>query len=203
MRALKRLLEKRTRRATIVAVAVLAVFGAAALAGPRSPVGSPLRLSAGVGRSLQGGGPPVATHPSARVAHQKALPKPATRRSPKVLHLRKASSAVFDARHLHGRVVKRERPEVRSPGGFLQAGETAAEAAPSTQAVLPERVTAAAIANAASAAPAPDSSFDGLDFANWGAGHPPDTNGDVGPNYFIQTVNTSIGIYDKTSHARV
>src|SRR6478752_5070954 len=38
----------------------------------------------------------------------------------------------------------------------------------------------------------------GLDFAHFGAGHPPDTSGAVGPDNFIQTVNTSIGIYDKT-----
>jgi len=38
----------------------------------------------------------------------------------------------------------------------------------------------------------------GLDYAHWGAGHPPDTSGAVGPNQFVQTVNTSIGVYDKT-----
>src|SRR5207302_4756295 len=38
----------------------------------------------------------------------------------------------------------------------------------------------------------------GLDFANWGDGWPPDTNGDVGPTYYIQTVNTSIGIFRKS-----
>ncbi len=51
----------------------------------------------------------------------------------------------------------------------------------------------------AAPAPAPDSGFDGLDFANWGAGHPPDTNGDVGPTYYIQTINSSIGIFDKST----
>ena len=51
--------------------------------------------------------------------------------------------------------------------------------------------------------PAPLSSFAGLDHQNWGAGWPPDTNGDVGPVYYIQTVNTSIGIYTKTTGARV
>src|SRR5262249_9007021 len=50
----------------------------------------------------------------------------------------------------------------------------------------------------AAAAPPPSLTFDGLDFATWGAGHPPDTNGDVGPNNYIETVNTSIGIYSKT-----
>ena len=54
-----------------------------------------------------------------------------------------------------------------------------------------------------SPAPAPDSSFEGLDFANWGQGHPPDTNGDVGPNYYIETINVSIGIYDKSNGNRV
>jgi hypothetical protein len=52
-------------------------------------------------------------------------------------------------------------------------------------------------------APSPIASFEGLDFANWGNGHPPDTNGDVGPEYYIQSVNTSIGIYRKTDGVRV
>src|SRR5262249_23666304 len=49
----------------------------------------------------------------------------------------------------------------------------------------------------------PIQNFDGLDFANWGGGHPPDTNGDVGPTYYIQTVNTSIGVFDKATGARL
>ena len=48
------------------------------------------------------------------------------------------------------------------------------------------------------AMPAPGANFLGLDQASWGAGWPPDTNGDVGPSHYIQTVNTSIGIYNKT-----
>ncbi len=47
--------------------------------------------------------------------------------------------------------------------------------------------------------PNPIQSFDGLDNANWGlVGGPPDTVGDVGPNHYIQAVNTSIGIFNKT-----
>jgi hypothetical protein len=46
--------------------------------------------------------------------------------------------------------------------------------------------------------PSPMQNFDGLDHATWGAGYPPDTNGDVGPNHYIQTVNTAVGIYSKT-----
>lgn len=52
-------------------------------------------------------------------------------------------------------------------------------------------------------APTPSASFEGLDFLNWGAGHPPDTNGDVGPTYYIQTINTSIGIFRKSDGVRV
>jgi hypothetical protein len=32
---------------------------------------------------------------------------------------------------------------------------------------------------------------------------PPDTNGDVGPNHYVQTVNTSIGIYNKNTGALI
>jgi hypothetical protein len=58
-------------------------------------------------------------------------------------------------------------------------------------------------------APSTLASFDGLAFneqcngAQCGDGHPPDTNGDVGPTYYIQTINTAVGIYDKSSGARV
>jgi len=47
--------------------------------------------------------------------------------------------------------------------------------------------------------PAPSAVFNGLDYASAGNGYPPDTNGDVGPSYFVQSVNTSIGIFSKTS----
>ncbi len=56
---------------------------------------------------------------------------------------------------------------------------------------------------ASAPAPPPSSSFAGLDLATWGAGWPPDTNGDVGPTYYVQTVNTSIGMFDKSTGTRV
>ncbi|MGE5234399.1 MAG: carboxypeptidase regulatory-like domain-containing protein, partial [Acidobacteriota bacterium] len=65
------------------------------------------------------------------------------------------------------------------------------------------RASAAALPGRSAPAPSPNASFDGLDFANWGAGHPPDPNGDVGPTYYIQTINTSIGIYRKSDGVRV
>jgi len=47
-------------------------------------------------------------------------------------------------------------------------------------------------------APAPSTSFEGLNRTAFGSGFPPDTNGDVGPNHFIETINTAVGIYSKT-----
>jgi hypothetical protein len=65
------------------------------------------------------------------------------------------------------------------------------------------------LADAPSSAPAPQpttqvpapaaTSFDGLDFTNWGDGHPPDTVGDVGPNDYVEAVNTAFAVYDKSS----
>ena len=58
-------------------------------------------------------------------------------------------------------------------------------------------------------APAPGISFEGLHFTEactggqCGDGHPPDTNGDVGPNHYVQAINVAIGIYDKTSGSRL
>ncbi|HTG93921.1 MAG TPA: hypothetical protein VL866_15115, partial [Pyrinomonadaceae bacterium] len=81
--------------------------------------------------------------------------------------------------------IKKPRREPKDPGPEL----------PSTQG--PD--TALQQVAPAAAAPAPSASFPGLDFANWGSGWPPDTNGDVGPNHYIQTVNSSIGIFDKAT----
>jgi len=47
--------------------------------------------------------------------------------------------------------------------------------------------------------PTPTLTFNALNFSTNGAGHPPDTNGDVGLNHFMESVNTSIGIYTKTT----
>ena len=45
--------------------------------------------------------------------------------------------------------------------------------------------------------------FAGMYYSANGAGWPPDTCGDVGGNYFVQAVNTSIGIYNKSTGALV
>jgi hypothetical protein len=49
--------------------------------------------------------------------------------------------------------------------------------------------------------PTPTLTFDALTFNLNGNGHPPDTNGDVGINHYVLSVNTSIGIYTKTTGA--
>src|SRR5579859_823907 len=93
---------------------------------------------------------------------------------------------------------KFERPEFEPPAIVpVPYPETSSGSLPAT---------AAGGTNASSPsapAPAPSSSFEGLDFTNWGAGHPPDPNGDIGPLYYIQTINTSVGIYDKSDGSRV
>jgi hypothetical protein len=53
------------------------------------------------------------------------------------------------------------------------------------------------------AMPSTITDFNGMNLSSNGAGWPPDTNGDVGPTYFVQTVNTSIGIYNKSTGALV
>jgi hypothetical protein len=62
---------------------------------------------------------------------------------------------------------------------------------------------------ALAAMPAPTSNFAGMSFSTTfggtqvGAGWPPDTNGDVGPTYYIQAVNTGYGIFSKATGALV
>jgi hypothetical protein len=52
------------------------------------------------------------------------------------------------------------------------------------------------------AAPTPSTSFDGMSSAQSGCSClPPDTNGDVGPSHYIQSVNSSIKIFDKSGNA--
>jgi hypothetical protein len=117
--------------------------------------------------------------------------------APRRQSLRPQAGPVVTPRHFNGDVRRiprgnvvhpEQRPEPEAP--VENVGPAAADGAVQTEA-------------ATAAAPGPTSSFAGLDFANWGAGWPPDTNGDVGPNHYIQTVNTSIGIFDKSTGARV
>ena len=92
---------------------------------------------------------------------------------------------------------KRARPEREPPLSALQPTGAAAP------------VGAGTAPTGAAPAPAPLSSFEGLQYTEdcggiqCGDGHPPDTNGDVGPAYYIETVNTAVGIYDKSTGSRI
>jgi hypothetical protein len=90
---------------------------------------------------------------------------------------------------------KRERPEREEPDIERTAIQRGVNP--------PPEVSTPSVPAQNAPAPPPIMNFDGLDFANWGAGHPPDTNGDVGPTYYIQTINTSIGIFRKSDGVRV
>jgi hypothetical protein len=99
-----------------------------------------------------------------------------------------AGFAHFDGniRHIpRGNLVRsEERPQPKAPDDVLP-GPTTQDPALQTSA-------------ATTSAPTSGTSWQGLDHTNWGAGWPPDPNGDVGPNNYVQTVNTSIGIWDKS-----
>jgi hypothetical protein len=51
--------------------------------------------------------------------------------------------------------------------------------------------------------PQPILNFDGLNVEDGGGWYPPDTNGDVGPNHYIQTVKIALGIFDKATGAEL
>ncbi|MCX6579771.1 MAG: hypothetical protein NT166_06265 [Candidatus Aminicenantes bacterium] len=51
--------------------------------------------------------------------------------------------------------------------------------------------------------PSPGRGYEGMSYTSGGAGWPPDANGDIGPDHYVQAVNTSIGIYNKGSGALV
>src|SRR5215831_3334450 len=92
---------------------------------------------------------------------------------------------------------KFERPEFEAPQVTPVPYPGTSSSTQQTSAAIEPSAPAPAIP-----APTPAKNFDGLDFANWGAGHPPDTNGDVGPNHYIQTINTSVGIFNKSDGSR-
>ena len=52
-------------------------------------------------------------------------------------------------------------------------------------------------------APPAGKSFEGLDFTTWGAAHSGGASGDVGAQYYIQTINAAVGVYDKSDGSRV
>ena len=117
-------------------------------------------------------------------------PGPIAFGKPIELQLKRASSRRFDLRSLpQTKPIQLERAELPEPAFHpvtLQGG------------VVPEPSIPVVPPVSSAPAPPPIGVFEGLDRFTWGAGSPPDTNGDVGPNNYIQTVNTSIGVFRKS-----
>jgi hypothetical protein len=103
--------------------------------------------------------------------------------------LQHAGSSSRDLRDLPARAPKRRELPAHDAPPFDPV------ALPDPLPAVVDPVTLAPTANA----PAPTANFAGLDHDTWGAGYPPDANGDVGPTYFIEAVDASIGIFDKAS----
>ena len=121
-------------------------------------------------------------------------------RRPREQRMRRSRSWDGDLRSLpQTRPVRRERPEREGPAPAprLRPGSTAVPTVSDTD------PRTSSVATVSAPAPAPLVSFDGLDYANWGAGHPPDTNGDVGPDHYIESINSSLGIYRKSDGVRL
>src|SRR5436190_6088739 len=116
---------------------------------------------------------------------------------PREMRMRRGRPFTGDLRQLpQERPIKVEIPEREgpepAPGLLVPPGE-------SQESVSKEAAVPSVPQGANAPAPPPSSNFEGLDFATWGNGHPPDTVGDVGRNYYIQTINTSVGIFDKSN----
>jgi hypothetical protein len=120
-------------------------------------------------------------------------------KGPREWKLRRARPFTGDLRTLpRTKPIKSERPEREGP----EPNPT--RFVPPRDVPVPEGNQSAGTPDASVSAPSapappPTSSFEGLDFNTWGNGHPPDTVGDVGPTYYIQSINTSIGIFDKST----
>ena len=125
-------------------------------------------------------------------ATQSTAGQPVFDQKPKELHLVKSGRQFNgDLRLLpRDKPIDMERPEHEGPEEPPLFYVPPKGTPPLAGAAQPKLVPAAP-------APTPLTSFDGLGRPP-GNGFPPDTNGDVGPNHYIQTINTSIGIYNKT-----
>ena len=86
------------------------------------------------------------------------------------------------------RDIPRDKPTTRKPMKEMKSPVTSAVVAAAADPKLQASV-------GGKAAPTAGSGFAGLNLQSNGSGWPPDTTGDVGPNYYIQAVNSSIGIY--------
>ncbi len=118
-----------------------------------------------------------------------SIPGPVSAGPPIDSAMNRASSSTLDLRLLpQTPPVRKERPEREDP--IVTPHEI--------QGIVTPPSPSFPVPESNAPAPPPAANFAGLDFANWGAGRPPDTVGDIGPNHYIQAVNTSIGVYNKS-----
>ncbi len=109
---------------------------------------------------------------------------------PTELQLKRASSVRFDLRTLpHVQQAEQDRADLPDPVFHPVTLQST---------LVPPTTNLPVVPTPSAPAPPPIAVYEGLDRFNWGAGSPPDPNGDVGPNNYIQTVNTSIGVYRKS-----
>ncbi|HWM89561.1 MAG TPA: carboxypeptidase regulatory-like domain-containing protein [Thermoanaerobaculia bacterium] len=134
------------------------------------------------------------TAASAQDLQREAVPSPVSAGQPAELTMKRAGSTNIDLRAMPEKPrFQREKPERDGPP--LNPVELpGAPTVPQVPSVTPGRNVPA---------PPPLIDFDGLDRENWGAGSPADPTGDVGPDHYIQAVNTSVGIYDKTDGSEI
>lgn len=192
------------RSATTPASAALATSPTTTTAGAIAPAtgslvrdDAPLR-AATFGRMMQGGNSGSGQNRAGVFDPQTDPLRPNTARRPREERLKRAGSFDGDLRFLPtgGRRRVRERAEHEEPNARPVV-------LPGTTTTAPDPLAGLPVIGLNAPAPAATSSFDGLDFNTWGAGHPPDTNGDAGPNHYIQTINTAVGIYRKTDGVRL
>jgi hypothetical protein len=109
---------------------------------------------------------------------------------PVELQLKRAGSRKFDLRSLpHVQQAEQDRVDLPDPTFHPVTIQSSG---------VPPVAELPSVPRPLAPAPPPIAVYEGLDRFNWGAGSPPDTNGDAGPNNYIQTVNTSIGVYRKS-----
>src|SRR5437588_1914257 len=105
-----------------------------------------------------------------------------------------------DVRKLRQRITPAERRQFHPPLELQWKPRRDRKPSPTSEPVVPTAIPPLA---PLAPMPTPMTSFDGMNFNANGAGHPPDTVGDVGPSHFVQAVNTSVGIYNKTTGAAI
>lgn len=173
----------------IISIAVLAFVGWQ-FWGPRAVTNAPSNGPRFAGPAGVGG--PVGPTDTAQPGGGPVVPPGQGGPGPFADNSTRPVSLDVDLRNLPhaGPPVRRERPEPESAiwENRIASGMAIASF---TDPVVQTSIGALAM-------PAAGQNFKGLDFSGWGGGWPPDTNGDVGPNHYIQTVNTSVGIYNKT-----